>query len=390
MREMGKRANDITTIVDTINLIAERTNLLSLNASIEAARAGDAGRGFAVVAEEIRNLADRSAKATADIAGIIRALQDVSQEAVTASNEGLRIADESNATAEAGAGGLRKILAGVSETATLVTQIARATDEQRTAGQAVVTAIAATAEQARQVATATTEQASASSNIVQATTEMRKIAQEVTKAVSEQGRAARDILKAAQATTRLALQVRKASAEQARSAAEITQAADSMRRGAISSSRALAEQAAANDQIVKASDEMARSVATVSKVIAEQASATEQITRAAESMRQQADQAAKALKEQSRAMRDMSGSASNTAKQIKLITHANREHSQVSGALVAELAEVRRITDRNARTVKETKSSTAALLDHADALNNIVERAGRAGSNGRRSGTNGH
>ena len=68
MREMGKRTNEISSIVDTINLIAERTNLLSLNASIEAARAGDAGRGFAVVAEEIRNLADRSAKATADIA----------------------------------------------------------------------------------------------------------------------------------------------------------------------------------------------------------------------------------------------------------------------------------------------------------------------------------
>ena len=84
MREMGKRASEIGGIVNTINLIAERTNLLSLNASIEAARAGDAGRGFAVVAEEIRNLADRSAKATADIAAIIKALQEVAQEAVAA------------------------------------------------------------------------------------------------------------------------------------------------------------------------------------------------------------------------------------------------------------------------------------------------------------------
>src|SRR5688572_32077406 len=120
MKEMGKRTGDISSIVTTINMIAERTNLLSLNASIEAARAGDAGRGFAVVAEEIRNLADRSAKATADIAAIIKALQDVSQDAVTASNDGLRVADESNLLAETGAGGLKKILTGLTDTADLV------------------------------------------------------------------------------------------------------------------------------------------------------------------------------------------------------------------------------------------------------------------------------
>ena len=112
MREMGKRTNEISSIVDTINLIAERTNLLSLNASIEAARAGDAGRGFAVVAEEIRNLADRSAKATSDIAAIIKGLQEIAQEAMAASTESVRVADDSNAVAETGAAGLRKILGG--------------------------------------------------------------------------------------------------------------------------------------------------------------------------------------------------------------------------------------------------------------------------------------
>ena len=106
-RRSGSAPSDITSIVDTINLIAERTNLLSLNASIEAARAGEAGRGFAVVAEEIRNLADRSAKATADIAAIIKALQTVVQEAVASSTEGQRVADESGRLSADGAAGLQ-------------------------------------------------------------------------------------------------------------------------------------------------------------------------------------------------------------------------------------------------------------------------------------------
>src|SRR5437868_12565516 len=100
IREMGKRADDIGSIVGTINVIAERTNLLSLNASIEAARAGDAGRGFAVVAEEIRNLADRCAKATADISQIVKALQSVTRDATTSANDGFRVAEESSRQSE--------------------------------------------------------------------------------------------------------------------------------------------------------------------------------------------------------------------------------------------------------------------------------------------------
>src|SRR5205085_6116276 len=100
MRELNKRTEDITGIVDTINVIAERTNLLSLNASIEAARAGDAGRGFAVVAEEIRNLADRCAKATADISHIVKALEDATRDATQAAADGARVAEESNRLSE--------------------------------------------------------------------------------------------------------------------------------------------------------------------------------------------------------------------------------------------------------------------------------------------------
>src|SRR4029079_2121840 len=96
VKEMGKKAGEIGGIVSTINLIAERTNLLSLNASIEAARAGDAGRGFAVVAEEIRNLANRSAQATADIGQIVTNLQEVVQEAVRSSNDGVKVSEESS------------------------------------------------------------------------------------------------------------------------------------------------------------------------------------------------------------------------------------------------------------------------------------------------------
>src|SRR6185436_17444856 len=152
IREMGKRANEIGSIVDTIDLIAERTNLLSLNASIEAARAGDAGRGFAVVAEEIRNLADRSAKATSDIAAIIKALQEAAQDAVAASNEGVKVAQESSAQAEEGARGLTKILQSVTDATKIVSQIARASDEQRDAARNVVQSVGATAEQARLIA----------------------------------------------------------------------------------------------------------------------------------------------------------------------------------------------------------------------------------------------
>src|SRR3954447_13598194 len=115
IKEMGKRAEDIGDIVQVINLLADRTNLLSLNASIEAARAGEHGRGFAVVAEEIRALADRAAAASSDIAKIVRGLQGTAREAVTAASDGLKVADEGGRLAEDAQKGLTSILGGIDD-----------------------------------------------------------------------------------------------------------------------------------------------------------------------------------------------------------------------------------------------------------------------------------
>jgi methyl-accepting chemotaxis protein len=87
IESMGKQSEQITDILDTINDIASQTNLLALNAAIEAARAGEHGKGFAVVADEVRKLADRSAQATQQIAGIINGIKSTITDVVNSMEE---------------------------------------------------------------------------------------------------------------------------------------------------------------------------------------------------------------------------------------------------------------------------------------------------------------
>jgi methyl-accepting chemotaxis protein len=383
MKEMGKRTNDITSIVATINLIAERTNLLSLNASIEAARAGDAGRGFAVVAEEIRNLADRSAKATADIAAIIKGLQDASQDAITSSTEGLRIADDSNTVAESGAAGLRKILAGVTETGELVGQIARAADEQRVVGKTLAEAIATNAVQAKLVAESTGQQSSAAASIVQGTTQMRKVSQEVNKAVAEQTRASRDIMKAATSTASLALDVRKATGEQSKTIDDLTKASEAVRRSAAATSRAVGEQAVATEQITKSAVALSRQIGNISRAMTEQTTAAKELTAGVSGVRTQSDQAAKAAAEQARTMKEIAKAADQTSRDIRTIAKGNQQHSRGMTKLIAQIAEIRRITQRNMEGVGRTRTGTADLIDQARALALQVNAPNGKSSNGR-------
>jgi methyl-accepting chemotaxis protein len=104
-----------------------------------------------------------------------------------------------------------------------------------------------------------------------------------------------------------------------------------------------------------------------------------------DSARAQGQQTAKATAEQAKTMRDMTTAAHATARDLQLITRANREQSAAAGRVVAQLDEIRRIADRNAVGVKQTRGSTADLLRQAEALTGIVGEAATspAGGNSR-------
>jgi methyl-accepting chemotaxis protein len=130
VENLGVRSNQIGEIIGTIEDIADQTNLLALNAAIEAARAGEQGRGFAVVADEVRALAARTANATKEISGMIKAIQKETAEAVSAMEQGVRQVEAGTVEAARSGDALRDILAQVNDVAMQVHQIATAAEEQ--------------------------------------------------------------------------------------------------------------------------------------------------------------------------------------------------------------------------------------------------------------------
>ena len=133
IKSLGDRSLEISGIVDTIEEIASHTNLLALNAAIEAAGAGESGVRFAVVADEIRKLAERSAAATKDIAGRIRAVQTETQEAVVAMEEGTREVEAGYKTTIRAEESL-KAIGGISKTSAELAQEISASSQQQVRG----------------------------------------------------------------------------------------------------------------------------------------------------------------------------------------------------------------------------------------------------------------
>ncbi|QYK08283.1 methyl-accepting chemotaxis protein [Shewanella mangrovisoli] len=134
---LSNESQNIGRVLDVIKSIAEQTNLLALNAAIEAARAGEQGRGFAVVADEVRTLAQRTQKSTQEIEAMIATLQQGVKEAVNAMEVGINQVDDANDKANQAGQALKEIVASVDNITELNTHIATAAEEQSSVAESI-------------------------------------------------------------------------------------------------------------------------------------------------------------------------------------------------------------------------------------------------------------
>jgi methyl-accepting chemotaxis protein len=210
---IGDRAQEISKILRLIEEIADQTNLLALNAAIEAARAGEAGRGFAVVADEVRRLAERSTQATRDIGAIIEGVQKDVGSAVTLTDEVLV-----------------GMMASIDKTSSIIESSALATESQSEAARQTLKVAENMSGLAQQIAMAARDNAGSAAEIVTASKRMRTLTNSMLDATMEQKRGGETVVRSTEAISEVARQNLQVVEQLNLAAKELSAEAESLRR----------------------------------------------------------------------------------------------------------------------------------------------------------------
>jgi methyl-accepting chemotaxis protein len=230
IQELGKQSGEIGTILTVIDDVADQTRLLSLNASIIAAQAGEHGKGFAVVANEIRELAERTAMSTQEISTIIRRLQTGTAEAVKAMQIGSKRVHEEAERSKVAEDALEKLTSSSIRSAEQVKSIVRATQEQSRGSRQITEAVNQVANMLQQISSAVKQQSEGIHLLAQAAESMKDISSQVKLSTGEQAKGSHQISASMENIRNMLQQIEQASKDQSTRSRQVVEAVSAVRK----------------------------------------------------------------------------------------------------------------------------------------------------------------